>query len=98
VPLIAARLATSTRSFSAGQKVLVYDGYWGMAERVKVVARYRRKHRWVLGVCPLARLTDGRPVIEYSPAVVRALRGQSISIGMFLPIARGNSAIAVRTE
>jgi hypothetical protein len=93
VPVIAARVLASTRSFTVGQKVLVYDGYWGQAERVKVVARYRRKHRWIRGVCPIAKLGEARPVVEHDPAVVRALRGAWISLGMFLPYLTGTAAL-----
>ena len=84
VPLVAANLSVSTRSFSAGQLLYVYDVYWGMNERAKVVGRYRGKNRFVTGVCRIDRLENARPKIAAHPGVVRALAGQWISGGIFL--------------
>jgi len=93
VPVIAARMAASTRSFTIGQRVLVYDGYWGEAERVKVVARYRRSHRWIRGVVPIAKLAGARPAVVYDPAVIRVLHDAWISAGLFQPYVTGTAAI-----
>jgi hypothetical protein len=84
VPLVAARLTKSTHSFSAGQLVYVYDVYWGMNERARVVARFRRKHKFVLGVCPIASLEDARPKIVHTPAVVHKLSDSMVVGGVFL--------------
>jgi hypothetical protein len=83
VPIIVANAARSTRSFAAGQRLYVFDGYWGMNERVRVVARYRARHRFIRGVFPIAGLTNCRPGIVHHPAVIRRLAGEAISRGMF---------------
>lgn len=82
-PLIKARVTKATRSFSEGQVVFVYDVYWGMNERAKVAARYRRKHRFVRGEIDIESLADARPVIVYDPAVIRALDGRNVDGGIF---------------
>lgn len=84
IPLVAANLSRSTRSFSEGQRVYVYDGFFGMNERVKVAGRYRRKHRVILGVCPTKKLRDHRLVVVYEPAVLRALHGVRIHLATLL--------------
>lgn len=78
IPLVAAKVHLSTRSFSAGQVVYIYDGYWGMAERVKVIGRYRRKNRFILGVCPIKNLSDYRPKIVYQPQIIKKLLGETL--------------------
>lgn len=83
IPVIVANINKSTRSFSAGQIVYIYGGYWGEAERTKVVGRYRRKHRFILGVCPIANLESHRPNIVYDPRVIQKLDGQHISASLF---------------
>lgn len=83
VPLVAARLARSTTIFSAGQRVYVYDAYWGMNERALVLGRYRRRHRWVRGVCAIDILVDCRPQLVWSRAVIARLEGCSIAAGLF---------------
>ena len=80
IPVVAANLSKSTNSFTQGQSVYVFDGYWGMAERVKVVGRYRRKNRFVKGVCQRANLENHRPKIIYEPAVIRKLIGETIRL------------------
>jgi hypothetical protein len=84
VPMVAARLSKSTRSFSAGQVVYVYDVFWGVNERARVVGRYRRKHRFIHGVCPIASLVDARPKVVCAPAVLRTLAGTRIDGGILL--------------
>jgi hypothetical protein len=86
VPLVVANAGRSTRSFAAGQRLYVFDGYWGMNERVRVVARYRQRHRFVRGVFPIAGLTGCRPAIVRHPAVIRRLVGQTISGSLFAGI------------
>jgi hypothetical protein len=83
VPVVAARMERSTHTFTAGQVVLVHDAFWGMNENAKVLGRYRRKHRWVRGVCPIDILVDCRPRLERSPAVLALLAGTSIPGGLF---------------
>lgn len=83
LPLVAARLTRSTRTFSAGQLVYVFDVYWGMNERVKAVGRYRRKHRFVVGACPIAILDDCRPKRVMTPAVIELLTGERIPRALF---------------
>lgn len=84
VPLVAARLARSTRTYSEGQKVYVYGGFYGENERLEVVGRYRRKHRFVLGVCAREVLVDRRVVVVHEPAVVRALAGRRITLATLI--------------
>jgi hypothetical protein len=86
VPVIVANAARSTHSFAAGQRLYVFNGYWGMNERVRVVARFRERHRFVRGVFPIAGLTNCRPGIVHHPAVIRRLVGQTVSSGMFAGI------------
>jgi hypothetical protein len=86
VPLIVANAARSTHSFAAGQRLYVFNGYWGMNERIRVVARFRERHRFVRGVFPIAGLTNCRPGIVQHPAVIRRLAGEMISSGMFAGI------------
>ncbi len=84
VPVVAARLSGGTRSFSEGQRVYVYDGFFGQNERVKVVGRYRRKHRFIRGVCPMQKLIDPRLVVVYQPAVLGLLEGQRITLATLI--------------
>jgi hypothetical protein len=84
VPLVSANILKSTRSFSAGQLVYIYDIYWGMNERAKVIGRYRRKHNFILGVCPIASLTNCRPKLVYKPVIVSKLNGSYIDGGIFM--------------
>jgi|SRR6476661_2186263 len=74
VPLVKATVCKSSRSFSVGQKVHIYDVYWGMNEKALVVARYRRKHEYILGVIPIKNLEGFRPDYVYHPAVLQKLR------------------------
>lgn len=89
VPLMAALVRKSSRSFAAGQKLYVYDVHWGMGEKALVVGRFRRKQRWIRGHCPLENLDDFRPKIVQHPQVINALRHQAgggpqrISAGIF---------------
>ncbi|MCC5598946.1 hypothetical protein [Nostoc favosum] len=84
IPLVAANLQKSTHSFSEGQLLYIYNGFWGMNERVQVVGRHRRKHRLILGVCPIKSLSNFRPKLVYEPAVIRKLHGECIDGGIFM--------------
>ena len=84
LPLVAANVATSTRSFSRGQLVFIYDVYWGMNERAKVVGRFRRKRDWIRGVVPIKSLDNFRPKMVYNPFVIRKLHGE-IGDGRIFP-------------
>lgn len=83
VPLIAAIVRKSTRSFSTGQRVYIYSVYWGMNEQVKVVGRFRRKNRWIKGVCPIASLDHFRPKIVYNPNIIKTLADETIDSSIF---------------
>jgi hypothetical protein len=83
IPLVAANVSKSTRSFSKGQVLYIYDGYWGMAERVKVVGRFRRKHNWIKGVIPIKNLGNFRPDEVYKPVVIGKLDGEIIHENLF---------------
>jgi hypothetical protein len=89
LPLVAANVATSTRSFSRGQLVFIYDVYWGMNERAKVVGRFRRKRDWIRGVVPIKSLDNFRPKMVHNPFVIRKLHGEIVDgriFPRFLPI------------
>lgn len=83
VPLVAATLRKATHSFSAGQVVYIYNVYWGMNEQAKVVGRFRRKNRWIKGVCPIALLDDFRPKIVYRPDIIQKLDDETIESFIF---------------
>jgi hypothetical protein len=83
IPLVMANVAKSTRSFSVGQIIYIYDGYWGMAEKVKVVGRFRRKHNWICGVIPIKNLENFRSKIVYEPTVLKKLSGKTINDTIF---------------
>lgn len=83
IPLVAASVIKATRSFSIGQVVYIYDGYWGMAERVKVVGRFRRKRNWIRGVIPIKNLGNFRAKIVYNSTVLKKLEGETISDNIF---------------
>jgi hypothetical protein len=74
LPLVAANVIIQTSSFTAGQKVHIYDGFWGRNDRAMVVARYRRKHAFVFGVIPIRCLDNFRPEYVYHPAVLDKFR------------------------
>ena len=76
LPLVAAVVRKSTKSFSAGQRVYVYNAHWGMYEQAMVIGRYRRAHRWICGHCPIDILDNFRPKLVYDPQIIRKLREQ----------------------
>ncbi len=82
IPLLAANLKRSTPSFTEGQLLYIYDD-WGMAENLKVVARYRAKHRFVDSHCAIHNVTNFRPKQIHSPVVIKKLKGQVISKALF---------------
>ncbi len=77
LPLVAALVQKSTRSFSHGQRIYVYNAHWGMDEVAMVVGRYRRTGRWICGHCPMHVLDNFRPKIIYDPQILRKLREQT---------------------
>jgi hypothetical protein len=83
VPLVAATVRKGTGSFSTGQVVYIYSVYWGMNEQAKVVGRFRRKHRWIKGVCPIASLDHFRPKIVYNPTIIKTLADETIDSFIF---------------
>lgn len=83
VPLVAATLRKATRSFSAGQLMYIYNVYWGINEQAKVLGRFRRKNRWIKGVCPIASLDNFRPIIVYSPPTIKKLSDETIASFIF---------------
>jgi hypothetical protein len=86
VPVVLANAGRSTRSFAAGQRLYVYNGYWGMNERVQVVGRFRQRHRFVRGVFPIAGLTNCRPHLVHHPGVIRRLAGEIVESQLFIGI------------
>jgi hypothetical protein len=84
VPLVQATVLKSTHSFSANQTLFVYCVHWGMNERAMVVGRFRGKHRFVRGVCPIASLGNFRPKLVQHPAVLGALAGRYVDGGIFI--------------
>lgn len=73
-PLLAANLRQSTPLFSAGQKVYIYNTRSGSnGDQAMVVARYRRKRRWICGYCAVDHLDHFRPQISHNPHVIEAL-------------------------
>lgn len=83
VPVVVANVRKQTRSFSLGQKIYIYDVYWGMNDNAKVVARYRRKHDWIRGVIPIRNLENFRFGMAYEPVVIRKLVDETISRHLF---------------
>jgi hypothetical protein len=84
VPLVMAKVRKSTHSFSQGQKIYIYDVYWGVNERAHVIGQFRRKHRWIKGTCPIASLENFRPTEVFHPAVITKLvEGGPIHRGLF---------------
>lgn len=77
VPLIMATVRKATHSFSSGQRVYIYDVYGGMNERVQVIGRFRRHHRWIRGVCPIVSLENTRPTVVFHPSVIKKLSGKA---------------------
>jgi hypothetical protein len=84
IPLVAANVQKSTHSFSEGQLLYIYNVFWGMNKNALVVGRYRRKHRLILGVCPISSLSNFRPKLVYEPTVIRKLYGRYIHVGIFM--------------
>lgn len=84
IPLVAANVQKSTHSFSEGQLLYIYNVFWGMNKNALVVGRHRRKHRQILGVCPIASLRNFRPKLVYEPTVIRKLYGRHIHVGIFI--------------
>ncbi|WP_372370101.1 hypothetical protein [Candidatus Uabimicrobium sp. HlEnr_7] len=77
--MIAANVSKATNSFGKGQLVYIYGGYWGMAERLKVIGRYRGKHRFIKGVCSIVNLVNHRPKIVCNPEIIRKCQGEKIT-------------------
>lgn len=77
VPLVAGRLTRSTTIFTTGQVVYVYHVF-GEGLHARVVGRFRRKRRFVVGVCLVDALTDLRPKRVHHPGVLARLRGAPI--------------------
>jgi hypothetical protein len=50
----------------------------------KVVGRFRRKNRWIKGVCPMASLDNFRPKLVYTPNIIKKLEGEFVSRSIFL--------------
>lgn len=86
VKIVKATLTKSTRSFSKGQVVYIYDGFWGMAERIKVIGRYRRKHRFVIGVCPMDNVTNYKEVTIHDPRILALLKKNDITPKFKVPL------------
>jgi hypothetical protein len=66
-----------TRLFASGTKVSCFPPLWGDGyERVKVVGRHRRTHRYITTTVRSAWLMNWRVKLVYSPHVIREmLRG-----------------------
>ncbi|RTQ52410.1 hypothetical protein EJV47_05185 [Hymenobacter gummosus] len=85
LPLVAANVIIQTNSFTAGQKVHIYDVYWGMNDNALVVGRFRRKHDFIFGVIPIRKLDNFRPEYVYHPVVLNKFRrtDKAINPGIF---------------
>lgn len=88
IPLVAANISKSSHSFTEGQLLYIFGGYWGVGERVKVVGRFRRKNRIIKGACPIKNLVNHRLKVIYNPAIIRKLEGQYINFGLFVGFER----------
>lgn len=80
--LVAATVRVQTKSFSAGQILYIYDVYWGENERALTVGRFRRKHRFICGNCPVRNLTGFRPVQVFDPRIIQKVA--LVNPGIFL--------------
>jgi hypothetical protein len=64
-----------TKHFAPGAKVYVYDFFWGMGgERVTVMGRHRKSHRFVQLCMRAKHLANWRPELVYNPAVAKVIR------------------------
>lgn len=63
-----------TPMFSAGTRLYLGQGYWGMGESTHVIGLHRGSKRLVNCVVRLALLTDVRAKLEYAPGRIAALR------------------------
>lgn len=96
VPLVVANVIKSTRSFSAGQLVYIYDVYWGMNDNAKIVGRFRRKQNWMRGVIPIKNLSNFRLKAAYEPTVLKKLQGEKITrylFPRFLSLTKGQGEV-----
>jgi hypothetical protein len=59
------------------------DLYGGLNRSAKVVGRFRRKNRWIKGVCPIASLDNFRPKLVYIPNIIKKLEGEAINRFIF---------------
>jgi hypothetical protein len=67
-----------TKHFAPGAKVYVYDFFWGTAgERVTVMGRHRKSHRFMRISMSARHLTNWRAELVYSPAVAKVIRENS---------------------
>jgi hypothetical protein len=63
-----------TRKFNAGQKVYLWDVFWGMGgEDLTVIGRYRGKYGYITSSLRTAYLTDFRAELIYSPTIIRRI-------------------------
>lgn len=80
LPVVKANLRRHTRMFNEGQKVYIYNVYWGLNERAMVVARFRRKYQFVFGVVPIKDLSHFRPDHLYHPKALEKFRQTAAQI------------------
>lgn len=78
--LVAALVTRDHHLWTAGQKVYIYQGYWGEAERVEVIGHHRRKHRWISAAIPIKSLTNFRIKKVFDPGALRAIERQYYAI------------------
>jgi hypothetical protein len=63
-----------TKHFKPGTKVYCFTAYWGTAgDRVRVVGRARKSHRWITVAMLSKLLCDARVKLCYEPAVLRRI-------------------------
>ena len=66
-----------TKHFKPGAKVYCFSAYWGTAgDRVRVVGRARKSHRWITVAMPSKLLCDARPKLCYEPAVLKRINNE----------------------
>jgi hypothetical protein len=64
-----------TKHFAPGAKVFVYYFFWGTGgERVTVIGRHRKSHRFIRLTMPAKHLANWRAELVYSPYIAKQVR------------------------
>ena len=84
-----------TKHFAPGAKVFVYSFFWGTAgERVTVIGRHRKSHRFIRLTMPAKHLANWRAELVYSPYVAKQVR----EFGEFAGLAADSEKARLRAE